>query len=100
MAYEETVWLLKPSQIQYTQDSIGASFTDGTSLEDTFYQLVIGGQRSVEDIAWISVAYEEQRYWVIYGNRRLFLYKQLEKHGYIDKIRVHAVPFDSQKVGL
>ena len=65
---------LKPSQIRFTQDSIADHFSDGTMLVDTFTELVTG-QKTVDDIETIGCMQYKGKYWVVYGNRRLFLFK-------------------------
>ena len=65
---------LRPSDIRYTQDSIKQSFTDGTPLEETFTALA-RGQLTVDQIVCIACVKLNGDYWVIHGNRRLYLYQ-------------------------
>ena len=65
---------LKPSEIRFTQDSIADHFSDGTMLKDTFTDLVTDRQRA-DQIETLGCMIHEDQYWVIYGNRRLFLFK-------------------------
>ena len=65
---------LRPSDIRFTQDSIKQSFTDGTSLKNTFIALV-KGHLTVDQIECIACVKLNGHYWVIHGNRRLYLYQ-------------------------
>ena len=64
---------LRPSDIRFTQDSIKQSFTDGTPLKKTFTDLA-RGRITLDDIECIACVFNGD-YWVIHGNRRLYLYQ-------------------------
>jgi len=77
---------MRPSNIRYTQDSIGSRFTDGSFLSDTFDQL-LNRRISVDELEWIEVVRESSLYWALTGNRRLYLFRKLEDLG-----EVHTIP--------
>jgi hypothetical protein len=82
---------LSPSSIRFSQDSIGRKFTCGTAITEMFRQ-VVTGEKSVNDIERISVFRDRNLYWIYRGNRRLYVFKKLEMHGFIKSILVKAVP--------
>ena len=85
-----SVLKLLPSDILYSQDSISSRFTDGRSLEQTYRQLLYQ-EVTESDIEPIEVAKDKHgQWWVISGNRRLFLYKILHRFHLIHEITVRA----------
>lgn len=83
-----SVLKLLPSDILYSQDSINSRFTDGTTLEQTYRQLLYQ-EVTESDIEPIEVVKDERgRWWVVSGNRRLFLYKILYRFHLIHEITV------------
>ena len=65
---------LRPSDIRFTQDSIKESFTDGRPLKETFTALA-QGWLTVDQITRVACVKFSDQYWIIHGNRRLYLYK-------------------------
>ena len=78
---------LSPSDIRFTQDSIAGRFYDGRDLSVTF-QALLSGRLTVDVITPIQVAYIDGLYWARTGNRRLYLYRELESLGVIQTIPV------------
>lgn len=82
---------LYPSEILYSQGTISNRFdtksahsdmTIGEVLDD-----IVDGRCRIDDIPMISVVRLNYR-WVTRDNRRLWIFKQLERLGLCDKIRV------------
>lgn len=80
---------LKPSEIRFSQDSIGNSFGGYTShpfrrigqtLDD-----ILSGRCNVDSIPRISVM-NRNGLWFTADNRRLWVFQQAEKRGKIEKI--------------
>ena len=78
---------LKPSLILYSQDNIGKTFRDGRSLSETMRQL-LAKEVTPESIEAIEVTEYEGCYYAMTGNRRLFLYKELEAANLLSYITV------------
>lgn len=78
---------LRPSEIRYSQDSIGCRFSDGTPLTCVFAHLV-SGSLNVTDLPEIEVVQMDGHWWARTGNRRLFLYRKLEGVGVVETIDV------------
>jgi len=76
---------LRPSEIRYSQDSISHKFRDGNFLTSTFAQL-ISGKLKVTSLPNIEYIGKDGNFYVTSGNRRLFLYKHLEKAGFLSTI--------------
>jgi hypothetical protein len=82
---------MSASDILYSQDSIKCRFTDGTTLEGTFRRL-LNEELRAKDIEPIDVVKDDGgRWWVLRGNRRLFLYKILEQFYLIHEIPVRVI---------
>jgi hypothetical protein len=86
-----------PSSIHFSQDSIASEFSNGSTLLELFQQ-VITGEKSVDDIKRVQVFDHNKTYWIYSGNRRLFVFKELQKHGFIKSIPVKVVqsPFERE----
>jgi len=82
--------MILPSEVRYTQDSIGGRFMDGKYLSDTF-ELLLSGQLSVADIPCIEIAYRDGAWWAVTGNRRLYLYRRLQQLGLVSEIPVNQL---------
>ncbi|XP_062583857.1 uncharacterized protein LOC134245602 [Saccostrea cucullata] len=89
---ESTVYM-RPSQIRYTHDSIQANFRNGTPMEHTFRQLVFQ-KIQVDSLPMIQVTQHNGYWYVVRGNRRLFLLKKLEKLGRVTTVQMVKKPFD------
>src|SRR6218665_1138556 len=81
---------MRPSDILYTQDSIGGRFTDGRYLSDVFEQL-LNRRISVEELGVIEVVEERLLHWALSGNRRLYLYQKLQNLGQVSTIPVREL---------
>ncbi|CAH1785447.1 unnamed protein product [Owenia fusiformis] len=82
---------LNPAEILYTQDIVKCHFEDGTNLADTFRSLLYGTS-SPGDLESMDVMLWDQKYWVVEGNRRLYLFKQLEKLNITKQITAIKIP--------
>lgn len=80
---------MKPSEIRFSQDSIGYSFGGymshpfrriGQTLDD-----ILSGRCNVDSIPRISVM-KRDRLWFIADNSRLWVFQEAEKRGKIEKI--------------
>ena len=80
---------LRPSNIRFTQDSIGCRFTDGKRLTDTFRELLYG-LITPDDIENIEVVQYDGVWWALTGNRRLYLYQRLQDLGVVEYISVRV----------
>lgn len=80
---------LRPSDIRFSQSSISSKFKDGTSigqlLDDIYF-----GRCFASAVSQIEVSSIEGQ-WVSADNRRLWVFKQLEKVGRVDFISVKVV---------
>ncbi|KAL3848439.1 hypothetical protein ACJMK2_019296 [Sinanodonta woodiana] len=86
---------MRPSQLRFTHDSISCRFKDGGTMEEMFRQL-LNGEISLKKIRSL-VAMEFQGYWfVVRGNRRLYVMKKLEEIGKISTVSVLKQTFDQQ----
>ncbi|CAJ1408069.1 unnamed protein product [Effrenium voratum] len=86
------LWRIRPSDVTFSQDSISKSFTDGKTLDGTLESLR-SGKCKLEDIEQIKITWHSHwrvsakpRWWTYTGNRRLSLYQQLEKEGFLEYI--------------
>ena len=94
---------LKVSDIYYTQDSISEQFGDRgngevETLEKTFKELLYGDVH-VGDLRPLSVVLKDGKKWVVSGNRRLYVYKQLNHYGRLEQVTVNSRPINPQRVG-
>ncbi|XP_033761092.1 uncharacterized protein LOC117342905 [Pecten maximus] len=75
---------MRPSDIRFTHDSVSCRFSDGHTLEETFKDLLY------DDVTLPPlVVMHYSGYWfVVRGNRRLYLLKKLEDIGKIQQVTV------------
>lgn len=85
---------LSPSDIRFTQDSVGGRFSDGSYISKTLEQLLYGGI-TVDEIAPIEVVRHEGLWWALTGNRRLYLYRKLEDLGVVTSVPVVKMSLDA-----
>src|SRR6218665_474357 len=83
---------MRPSDIRYSQDSIGSRFRDGRYLSDTFDQL-LNRRISVDEVESIEVVEVRSLYWALTGHRRLYLYRKLEDIG-----ELHTIPVRERSI--
>lgn len=94
---------MRPSDIHYTQDSISDKFKKRPNdispvpLEVTFKELLHELLKEC-DIETIEVVYDEGAWWVIRGNRRLFLYQWLERVNILTEVDVIVRDLNDPKV--
>ncbi|XP_053392810.1 uncharacterized protein LOC128555200 [Mercenaria mercenaria] len=97
--------LIEPSDIHYSQDSISKYFDrrslHGTQTIGQTLDQVLIGDCSVSSIPTISVVKIRKHgdKWFSLDNRRLWVFKQLERLGYLDTIEVRCEDFDYYRHG-
>jgi len=95
MAYETD---MTPSDIRFTHNSISDEFGRGCcrSLAETFQDLLYG-DIDIDDLEQITVVYYDYAYWVVSGNRRLYIYQKLEEVGRLTTVPVTVKPINFYK---
>lgn len=93
MGNGESVVYMYPSNIRFTHDSIQSNFSDGHSIPETFRQ-ILWKKLTVEDLPLIEVMKYGGEWFVVRGNRRLFLFQELEKRGLVSQVKVQTRNFD------
>lgn len=93
MGNSESIVYMYPSEIRFTHNSIGSYFSDGYLITETFRQL-LWNKITAEDLPLIEVMKYEGSWFVVRGNRRLFLFQELEKRGKLSKVKVQKRNFD------
>ncbi|KAH3806349.1 hypothetical protein DPMN_134668 [Dreissena polymorpha] len=104
--YDREIIYLKPSEVRYTHDQITAHFQDGRSMISTFIALLYGraeirlGGNDVPPIEVMQTdeldgGKSEKIWYVVNGNRRLYVFKRLEKCGALTTMQVVARKYDS-----
>lgn len=93
----DTVVRMRPSDLRYTHDSIGSTFTNGTGLEETFEELLYDNL-SIIDMPNMVAMYFNGDLYVVRGNRRLFIYQALEDAGKISRVNVKCIQFEQNFV--
>lgn len=91
---------MRPSQLRYTHDSVSNTFRDGNAMETTFLSL-LNGILDIDDLQCLVAMSYNQKWFVVRGNRRLYVYKKLEDIGKcstvtVDKQRFEEILFDRQ----
>ena len=97
---------LKPSEVRYTHDQITAHFSDGRSMLQTFIALLYGrveirlGGNDVPPIEVMQTremegGKEGNLWYVVNGNRRLFVFRRLERCGALTTMQVIARKYDA-----
>ena len=84
---------MRPSDIRFTHDGIQYMFTDGRTLTETFRQL-LRKVTTTENIPKMEVMQNKGKWFVVRGNRRLFVNKELEKRNQIAQVQVTKGIFD------
>ena len=86
--------LLKPSDICFKKKLLPSSFDDGIPLQETLQQLA-NEEILLEDLPCIDVVWCEKKWvWYTLNNRRLWVFRELEKLGkcqYIATRRVESI---------
>ena len=78
---------LRPSLINFGQDSIKYEFTDGQTLQTLFLDLFTG-RKDVVDFPPLEVKNISGSWFCMEGNRRLFIFKKLNQYSYLPTVRV------------
>lgn len=94
MGNGESVVYKYPSEIRFTHDSIQSNFRDGHSIPETFRQILMKDV-AVESVPLMEVMKHEGEWFVVRGNRRLFLFQELERRGYLKQVSVQTRNFNS-----
>lgn len=84
---------MRPSEIRFTHDSIQSSFRDGRSITETFREILLQNL-VIEDLPLMELMEYGSEWFVVRGNRRLFMFQELEKRGYLQEVKVHLKTFD------
>ena len=77
---------VKPSEVLYSQDSIGNKFKNGDRIGDVLDD-ILEGNMSVKSLPKIKVKFSDGKY-ISADNRRLWILKQLEMRGEVNKVTV------------
>lgn len=85
---------MQPSRLKFTHDSISVTFQDGYTLDETLLA-VLNGDIAVQRIPPLVVMQYQREWYVVRGNRRLYLYQLLENHGKLYRVPVLKKNFDS-----
>ncbi|XP_052784741.1 uncharacterized protein LOC128220405 [Mya arenaria] len=104
--YDREIIYLKPSEVRYTHDQIPAHFQDGRSMISSFIALLYGRveiRLGGKDIPPIEVMQTEEMesgrsgklWYVVNGNRRLFVFRRLEKCGALSTMQVVTRKYDA-----
>ncbi|KAL4219824.1 hypothetical protein ACF0H5_020236 [Mactra antiquata] len=97
---------LKPSEVRYTHDQVTAHFHDGRSMISTFIALLYGKveiRLGGNDVPPIEVMQTDEiengrdgKIWyVVNGNRRLYVFRRLERCGALTTMQVIARKYDA-----
>ncbi|XP_069104093.1 uncharacterized protein [Argopecten irradians] len=86
---------MRPSDLRFTHDSVSCRFSDGHTLEDTFKKLLNGDLQHYQLRPLVAMSHMGH-WFVVRGNRRLYLYKKLEEIGKIDEVKVVTQNFDDR----
>lgn len=87
---------LNPENLRFSKDQITDTFDNGVSLEHS-YSEVLNGNLHIDSLPPLKVVRESFKYapfgfspnyWVVKGNRRLYLYRKLKTIGAISTVRV------------
>mmetsp|Transcript_42285 Transcript_42285/g.133399 ORF Transcript_42285/g.133399 Transcript_42285/m.133399 type:complete len:1507 (+) Transcript_42285:67-4587(+) len=81
---------IRPSEVFFTHDSIKASFSDGRPIDDTL-QALRSEKISINVIPELTLSWGAEgrwppRWWSYTGNRRLWVFRQLEEQGMLQDI--------------
>lgn len=88
---------MRPSSIFFTHDSVKSKFKDGRPVRETLQQL---RDRKIEPSAIplmqvcrhaVAALGYDSRFWTFTGNRRLWVFRQLEEEGLVEDIEVQVV---------
>ncbi|VDI59739.1 Hypothetical predicted protein [Mytilus galloprovincialis] len=89
-----TITEMRPSELRFTQDSVSCNFQDGHSMDETL-RMVLNGSIPISRIPPLVVMNFEGSWYVVRGNRRLYLYQLLERNGKLQFVKVIQQNFDN-----
>ena len=89
-----TVTEMRPSELRFTHDSIKGNFQDGHSMDQTLQQ-IIDGTIAISRMPPLVVMYYQGAWYVVRGNRRLYLYQKLESNDKLQYVKVLQKNFDA-----
>ncbi|XP_071165176.1 uncharacterized protein [Mytilus edulis] len=89
-----TITEMRPSELRFTQDSVSCYFQDGHSMDETL-RMVLNGSIPISRIPPLVVMNFEGSWYVVRGNRRLYLYQLLERNGKLQYVKVLQQNFDN-----
>jgi len=78
---------LRPSQVHFSHDSISCRFSCGRRVRGTLDEIVCG-QTCVRELPVMLVTQQHGKWWAFTGNRRLWVFQQLESMGRVERIWV------------
>nr|XP_004225521.1 uncharacterized protein LOC100182085 isoform X2 [Ciona intestinalis] len=88
--YTGNLCIMKPTNIQFSQDSVAKSFkNEGAELHDTC-QLISTGSVSADEIRPIRVIIKDNKA-ISVDNRRLYVFRVLEISGHLHSIKVQVI---------
>lgn len=79
----------RPSELLFSQTSIKSTLTNGDSIPELIRQ-ISSGRRGI-DPSWLPLNVAQDKYngkWYSQDNRRLYIFRVLEKKGLVDRIKV------------
>jgi len=84
---------IPPSSLRFTQDSIAANFTSGDNINQEIEKIksLWSWQRESAVSEFEPLEIDQDRYdgrWYCNDNRRLYMFRVLEKQGYVSTVRV------------
>lgn len=87
MDREELVFM-KPSEIRFSEHEIADRFADHGDIHQVILRLTLNS-RLVNTIPTINVSNRNDAEWHTENNRRLYMFRVLERNGVLDKIQVN-----------
>ncbi|XP_063425773.1 uncharacterized protein LOC134709543 [Mytilus trossulus] len=85
---------MRPSELRFTHDSVSCNFQDGHSMDETL-RMVLNGSIPISRIPPLVVMNYQGSWYVVRGNRRLYLYQLLERNGKLQYVKVLQQNFDN-----
>jgi len=93
---------IAPSEIRFSQLDISGRFRERYGLEETFHSLLYGKITPLDiesvEVVWAEDSQGIGRWWSYTGNRRLFIYRQLETRGVIETITANVRDLSDKKI--
>ncbi|XP_035666749.1 uncharacterized protein LOC118409672 [Branchiostoma floridae] len=84
---------IRPSDIHFTADMIPCKFSNGSDMLETFRQLLFN-EVKITDIPKIEVIYKDGSWWAYFGNRRLWILREVERLGRCAAVECIVLPKD------